>query len=744
MARSKRKKSKPASKPAKASTQAPTNDAGAQDYWLEKATRFVDKGRLDDAIAVLDRFWPRPADRLHPDRLRWLLTHAPAAALDEIRALPPDVRADAATLTALADALLLLGDDADALLALEGLPADWVERARHLRAASAHLAAGDDAAATAALRAVGRAPAFAGPQRFLRGLGAWYARADDQAALLWAPLRDAQPFGPVVARLLEGPPPSGTDDLTALHGVVAALRACKPNKALSAAAAAFDALAPTTKLLLARDLPGALAALGVPPLAAVERVRRALPGQDERIDPLALTALAAEIDQDAPMAVEHWRHLARRLPPSDRAAALHRSGGLLARGATACEADATKYWWERAEHRATAAALRRQALADLRAAAEADPDEPAWWPALIDAASRTGRSERTQALETYVARFPDAPDALLRAAEACADRGSWDKGLRYARRAAELHPLDRRINELQVQLLTGKARKKAKAGDRATAAALYAEARAVPHLTPDAALELAAEVAAFELYDHQPAAADALRDAILATDPRPWLWVAQLDLAFLRLAKKGPRHVRLPPGAERHFQATVPPPSVADLEALLELWQAHSGDASMAYALDLVINRAVTLGVPPLSSLRLVQRALDAVSDPQARLQLALQGQALDPADLEFTIARYEAALELRLPPDAFKTALDELRRHRVEHSEVHRDAPWMAAVCPVEDALDELLEDIGTHLRRCLQAMLDSDAEPPQPPHTPTRKRAPRPPEAEQQTLPFFDDLDD
>ncbi|MCB9539250.1 MAG: hypothetical protein H6704_23800 [Myxococcales bacterium] len=665
VARSSRRKSKPKSKAAAAPAKATSGDAGARDYWLEKATRFVGKGRLDDAVAVLDRFWPRPADRLHPDRLRWLVTHAPAAAVDEVRTLPPDVRADAATLTALADALLMLGgDDADALLALEGLPADWVERAQHLRAASADLAAGDDAAATAALLAVGDAPAFEGPRRFLRGLAAWYDRDDDQAALRWAPLRETPTFGPVVARLLEGVPPSGADDLTALHDTLTALRAGEPDQALSAAAAAFDALSPSAQLMLARDLPGAIAALGVPPRAAVERVRRALPGQDDRVDPLILAAHAAELDEETPQAVHHWRALAERLPPADRAAVLHHCGVVLALGADVFEAKAERSWWQRHHHRAAAEEYRVAAFANLRAATEADPDELAWWPALINAASRAGRKERTQVLEAYVARFPDAPDALRRAAEACGDRKSWDKGLRYVRRAAELQPHDRELDALQARLLAGKARKKAKAGKDDAARALFAEARATPHLPSDVALDLAAQEAVFELRAGRVEAAEAVRDAALAVDPRPWLWLAYADLAYLQASGKTLRRLFFDPRFPYFLEATTTPPTTEDFEAVLLLWQARRAKESRDMVLRRVLDHAAVTATPTLSSARFVRLALEAVGSPEPCLALALQGLALDPTDVEFVIARYDMALVLKLPADAFATADDDLRPH--------------------------------------------------------------------------------
>ncbi|MCB1000804.1 MAG: hypothetical protein KDB40_16030 [Acidimicrobiales bacterium] len=262
------------------------------------------------------------------------------------------------------------------------------------------------------------------------------------------------------------------------------------------------------------------------------------------------------------------------------------------------------------------------------------------------------------------AALADGAAALRRAAEACGDRKSWDKGLRYVRRAAELQPHDRELDALQARLLAGKARKKAKAGKDDAARALFAEARATPHLPSDVALDLAAQEAVFELRAGRVEAAEAVRDAALAVDPRPWLWLAYADLAYLQASGKTLRRLFFDPRFPYFLEATTTPPTTEDFEAVLLLWQARRAKESRDMVLRRVLDHAAVTATPTLSSARFVRLALEAVGSPEPCLALALQGLALDPTDVEFVIARYDMALVLKLPADAFATADDDLRPH--------------------------------------------------------------------------------
>jgi len=635
----------------------PVADAGGKrDYWLGKATQRLARGHRDEARAALDRAFtdPDPAARL-----RWLAVRWPRQALAE---------SGADALPHLADALLAWPEEAaDHFLVAPELPEVWRAGALRVREASALLAGGDELQAMRRLREVGRGPDFRHPQRLLRGLAAWYRRDADAAALALRSLPTTSVCGALAARLMEpaaSPSAFGDSDVALVAPFVRALRARKPSQAMVALSHAYAHGSAGLCSVIARDASGGLLALGVAPDAAHARVVRAIPELSAHIESDRLEALVWENGGDCWFAGELWLHNAQSVRPDDPDGVMmvHRAGRLWMRSADAhdppqrcLDCGVIHLEGQRREEVAQARALFEIAISNA-------PNRADWWVDLVHCTEWLGHAkERGRVLERFVKAFPEHPVALVRAAEAALDRGSFDKGLRYVRRAAELLPLSAEPVELRARLLIGKARKKYRQGRTADVEAVLEEARGLRRLGVDVRQRLtAAMAAALELTGDARGAA-ATREAAFEADPRGWLWTLRfVDERRRFLAPRKRENTRF---LEVRLDG-IPPADNAEMNAVLRLaddWEGDEGLCDHAWA---VVTRAVAVNVSVFESVDEARLAMSYAVGPRTALSLATLCCEVDPDNPIYVSMRYHALLDMRASADAFIGAEAELRPH--------------------------------------------------------------------------------
>ena len=647
MARRKKKR-KPVASASSASTEPTGNPSEeARSYWLERAAKRARGGQTERALQALLR-----SGLTGEERLGWLLARWPERGVEELGAthLTPEM---------LRDVLGVLGETvlswphAEALLALDALPADWRSGARLIRAASERVAAGDDTEARALLRRIPRDSPFVDAQRFLRGLSAWYQRDEVAAALSWDRLAETT-YGLAIERLRAAVEP----ERAAAEQVLTALDARRPNQALRALASAWQALSPPLRRLFIRELPRRLHDLGVGEEAVPERMARALPSLGAELTPRRLLALTLEVGGWSADAAESWSRAAER-GGEDAAALLHHAGVLWADVSGATEqrepCPDCGAWHDDYDEDYAASALDA-----LERAVELEPGEPTWWLDLLRVSAQAGdRRENDRLTERFVQRFPEHPQALRRAAEAAEAREAFDKALRYARRAIALEPLDRGLNDLRVRLLVGKARKKYAAGQHAQAGALLTEASEVAHCGLDMAQRASAARAAFvSLRDLE--AAEALRRESDETDSRPWMWALRFIGARALFDPAG-RSSQAWPEA---WLATQPVPEHEELRALMQLGRELTGAyPSFEPKIAAVVVAAIEAGRGTLQGARHISQALSWALSDEATLELATRGVECSPLEADFVATRARLLLARDATPAELEVVEGQLAR---------------------------------------------------------------------------------
>jgi tetratricopeptide (TPR) repeat protein len=672
MARKQKKRSPKKAKPAEST--GPVL-GGARRYQFERLSKFRARGREADALAVLARLWP---DR-SAARLDWLLLHWPEQAAVALDAWW-DADLDGA-MEVLDEALLAMGTAGLAAVA-DGVPAPWFAEAETLLAASTALAAGDDAGAKAGIKALGRRSPIGQSQRFLRGLMAWYAKDEGRAKLVWAGLPAEGRLARAAAQVQARP-----DTTTLLGAVVEAVQGRLPETAMKAAAAAFEQVDASTQRLLARSMPGTLMGIGVGAEAAYRRVRVGLPGVEAIIDKTQLQALGTVNHRMD--AVQSWTRVSKleALSPLARAAVWVRMARLLREAVEDLHADGPPAWEEdRKVWEQMCEELPRVADRHIASAIEVDPHCINAWQLQLESAEGLEKGARARLLESYAAQFPDSPDALVRAAEACVLREVWDKGLRHARRAMTLLPLDRTPRDLVAQLLAGKARKRFAAQLNDEAQALYTEAVAMTHLTPRVLFALQAEFVGFLSVTEQAEAAQTLREKVLGLQPQPWRFAAAQWAGTCRLRREWVAIEAMP--------ASTPDADELELVALLD----HRGTLDDEHAAlgDAMYADICRRPMAQISDVLTVRRLMRLVDD-EAEYPLLVQAQRLDPDDWLWLYRRYSRALELAHPAEAFEQADTEVAELLARLRSLDDDAHEMP-LDRVEGTLVVMLEKIATY----------------------------------------------
>ena len=684
----KRKKSRSSHPPAGEAqkTVAPSDSKRA--YWLSKADAAVGRDRESEALDCLERAIPQtsPTADSAVERFHWLLTRLPERALVEAEPI-----LDRAEVPATLAAHILTLPDAvfDKIAVCAGLPDGWRAEAKALRLASACLADGDDSGARTHLRAVGLRSPFRDGRMFLRGLSAYYNDQTDDALRAFRRLADADGYGPLarafearlgadrpdvdrdLSRLLDRLFP---DEGLIIEHVAQALRGRRPNTAMSALRKHAASFSPGLLAAVRRGLPGALLSVGVDPYAVGPRVVGTMPEDPDDPANLKLEAIINEMTCMRSVSITHWTRYANfveqgatDLPaqqiPMASAAIAHRVVTNLLRVVKDEESDDGRYFIFRRRRQSLHPAF-GQAVNMLEAVLRADPTCIDYWRLYLSLVRKVGNKGAVgRAHERFVKQFPHDPEALRIGAEAAAERGAWDKGLRYAQQAAELEPLSRRARDVEASMRVGKARKKLKAGLHHVSRKLYEAALRVPHCTPDVRLHNFAELALVEQHHGDQAAAAQVVKRALDQDPRPWLMAGQLIKGQGEISKLLPRRgrsQRLLPEPQIGAWAYPPDDSMPTAEEQRAICELVDDDELSAIGRDQMIRlleRSIIRAPSVITDSESVLEILDIIEDNDATYALATHGCELDPHEPEFVIDRYHAALQAEMGPQAFADA---------------------------------------------------------------------------------------
>ena len=682
-------------KPDKAATPERPLDISARAYWLTRAQKFAEQGQAERLTETLDRLWPDARD---PDRLAWLAANAPdalATALAQGNGPIPEP----CLMALVASVLEWPASAAEALLGVPSLPAGFAADARAVRDASAKLAAGDDTAAAAALKRIGRESRFRDPQRFLRGLSAFY-QGDAEAAQLALGALLGGTYGTPAAALLqalgvhEGAPPAlvamlPISDAGRVAPLVAALQAKRPNQAISALAAALPTVSRGLQTALVRDFPGALLALGVPDESIVGRLKKAVPALGTWVDPGLLDGLICEARGLRDDAIDGLLAVSNgwigKLPSRaiDQALVLQRAARLVledvdreSRSSGRCPDCGEYHGWDPGDGR-DAASEARDYLEDAVALA---PTDETLWSDLVRAAEALGdRKVRDKVLGRFVERFPEHPTALVATAEACLERGAFDKGMGLAASAMEILPLDRGPRALLSRLLIGKARKKFGDDRVSEAQALLERAVQIPMLDAEMRQRATAAAAVVRFAGGVEADFDTLRREATQDDPRPWLWTFRFTHEWLRF-QSAPKKKSAPPLPKATLMPCATPLGDAELKTLLQAYRdATNEDIAHRTLLGPCVLRAVESAPKAVSSAGDVRLLLSLRPQPELAYAVLLRAMHFAPNEFDFIIARWELAVELNHPVKEFVGAEFQLTE-MLDGEELRDWGPMMAA----------------------------------------------------------------
>jgi hypothetical protein len=768
---------------------------------LNRAVRHLQRSELDQAELVMERLWPQPAGTLHPRRLELLLRVRPDVAAEQLAAAPAEaVRGPEVSVVVARMVLALPGE---VLQSLRGLPLAALDDIIAVRQAAHLVGQGQDDQAQAMLRTVGLRSPCRNARLFLRGLMAWSNHRDDEALRAFRGVDGRDGCGPVAQAFAQALDSSSTDNESQgshdrvvrrfLKGVglrpdgsqgllteVAELVAQrKPNALLRTVARSAESAPPLVRKALSYDLPGALLAMGVEPADVLHRVDRALSIGTGSTEALRLLCLLLETSQQPTRAAFSWYQMLNICDPDDRpadrydrprrlkAAAIRRHlGEAMAFLAEGCDGqDGHPLLFDDDYDAIPEAFLRRYtcpylpvAYAHLQRATELDPEDLRNWQAAVDLAIKLpDNKEQGRAVERLVQQFPEEPTALAQAARLAGKRNAFDKGLRFARRAAELEPMNRALRDLEVKLLLGKARTKHSQGATTLAYKLYGAARSVPLTTRAARLKASAEGAAFCFVQGDADTATAWRAEVLEGDNRPWLWSAFLSMAHAYMVPDS-RRPRGKKRAKANDGAALPEllplldqsPQADEAGEIMRLYGSYDSYDPAPNQLDALVRAVAFHHSQLLSSAPELLTALEFIPERDAlALTLAERGQRLFPEEIEFVLCRYETALMQGVPGSYFANAAQELRdvQHKLaegpgralEQLDDDFSAAFrvMAKHRRLEERAYQLQNNVASYLRRESRKTPKSKAKP----KSKARKEAGQAGQsAEQHSLPFGD----
>ncbi len=707
--RKKRKKTVQQTQPqAKKTTREPSQSPvkSKTAYHLNRTQDSINKGDIPSALRWLGQLWPRQTEQFPVERMQWLMEHWQTQAQREWREFEPSVWESPSYLRFLREKILAFTTEEWRQLQTYGTP--FLNEGQRLRDAFALLEQGQEDEARAQLKYIGLRSPFRTVRMFLRGLGAYYARRDNEALQAFEKLPMESVYARMVQPLLpflQGETPSSVHtktnpsmsqeaetslDILALWGETEfvgslQLEQClqlftkqKLNQALSQLRRLWPSLNDRLQRIIYQELPGTLQATGIKKEILLQRLFKTIPPDPQDPKQYRLQALLAEEEQKLTKAIEcwelwfaSWKRGDFLWPTPNRSlseALYHHHIGILFRHLAEASEEEYEYGWY--SQRTSPQAYWKRAKQKLEAAIELEPTlERSWitlWNVTIDLEDS---KEADRILERALKVLPDNCEFLAAAADACYERKAYDKGLRYVRRALKVNPLNKELHILQDKFLIQKARKKYHQGKADDALKLYREASDSSHIPTPLKIQHAAEQTMFHLLQKQPEqAAESWQD----TEDLPWMargyfWQA----GHLLTHKKKKQKQKIP---ALSLAETVPssPPTEEEIRALLDLYEndqfPYTEQRFWRGQLALM-QQAFTQAPQHLSKHDDFEIAEHILSDPMAKLKILELAQQSFPNCDHFVIDRYEKAMECQMPPAYFADATEELQAHNYNNS---------------------------------------------------------------------------
>ncbi len=263
--------------------------------------------------------------------------------------------------------------------------------------------------------------------------------------------------------------------------------------------------------------------------------------------------------------------------------------------------------------------------------------------------------EKARALERFAKLFPDDGEAAFGAAQFALDRNAYDKGLKFAAKAAAARPMDKKVHELQFELFILKSIKKYEQGKSTEAQALWKRALADFELDPCFQSPMLTSI---WISEREYAGGRKLEELEELWRPLPrsnWLIV----FTVLRREKKG--EPEMPFGLSVEALEDTPI-SAFELDFILpRCVEKRWLDKGLSKPIKKLAHLAIQKGI---GELRDVKTCLDAADlAPNAELayralEIALK---LKPGDPEMTFFKYKKALEAHVELSVLEGGLEEI-----------------------------------------------------------------------------------
>jgi len=705
-----KKKKKPKGKGRNKSKPAKKNSTGKSlaQLLLKEVQRLQKEGKTPQALEEIAKTWPEHATNPNHTAKRWLwlLRYWPEQAQQEIQAV------EETRLASILPRIVLQLDEARFAL-FSSSRSTLVQEATTVRVASKYIAEGNDEAAQLELKKISLRSPFRNEKLFLRGLSAWYQQKDQEATKVFTKLQTIDYYANIASSFLAKLSPTETstpssalqakseahqilfDDnfVSVCQEIKRHTEQKKPNSILRTVGTHYAKMPPELKALFLYELPIHMMLFSMPPESLIKRLKQTF--SQLPLDPRfsRMEAAIYEKATNQPAAISSWKEYFKdlkkgraKLPnatsPQAEALLNARVGQLYFQWVDEAEKEADMsfsdfFFMSNFYNPREVELNKKKGLQHFEKAVELASDDIKLWYALVNMTEELiGKKERDRVIERMVKQLPGHPTSLLLAAKAASDRGSFDKGMRYAKKAIELEPLNRQTRDLIASMLMGKGFKKYRSGEVDKAIKLYEQAVTVEHTTLQSHLKTAtSRIALEEICGHQEKA-QSLFQALMDSEKMRWLPIGHFLLARHRLrepgkkrGKKTPRPAKVSVQADAYLDQ---PPRSDELMALIQLFKdfrSRFNDNPYAYPSSFYdfIEDACRGNTKLLTEKTSLMDALRLVRKSSMVLLLSEQGKALFPRNLSFIYSYYTSALNLEKPVEFFKNAEEELKRFDID-----------------------------------------------------------------------------
>jgi len=693
------KKRRRARKSAKSKPQTKQN----QNYWFAKFKSALNRGDEARAELALQRSGLESKGEL----LQWLLCYWPQRALQELK----DLELYRAQTAFSASVLFWDSEFLRKLGELPQFPKLWLEEAKALLEASALMAESKSTEALRTLRSVKPGSIFSEAHRFLRGLLRFYQGKDPQPLL--NPLLSSPSYGAVSAAILSSSGhqlPLSAQAQSCVHylkehqsplAILNPLREAIQQKKRNRVLVEFSRLLPNVEdglaLLLRKEIPSILYNLGMNYNHLMSKVIPLGRSLKEKFELRFSIVSCGDKDFSPEDQFLDWAQVAKDFKQTifddsefdnlNFAAILHHSAVFRRSYIKEIHSKVQLSWLFRGKNSGIDEDQEGLIL-QLEEVVRLDPKQISYWEDLIQAHQNTSNKARTaRTIERFVRQFPESPKALIAASQAAGMRGAWDKGLRYASKATELEPLNRRLADLQAEMLRGKALKKFFTERTDLSRNLLAQARKIPNLTPNTTLAVAAESSFLEqiLGSKQ---AEILKRTALLRDPRPWAFSLYERIFSAKIIKKN-EEISLPctwiPEEE---------PSIEDLMMIISEIESLK-DGMVEFATTSLLLKCASKTCRKLETEEEFRKIISVSSNENLLFEVAQVALEKFPLKIAFFGLYYDTAISLDKPKscfDNFESGFQALIESLLEGEHPH-------VLIPME-RLENLRERILDYLR--------------------------------------------